>query len=395
MIFNIINNAINAGKGVFQLLPNWIPRKFNKPGKRLRLHPDDYLGFGIERGYIEERWLSSTTCVQLGATYADEGLSYINFEDGSASLRDAVDQLGSELIGEYLQKEYGRYPVFSKFYDYYHPSFHHVHHMKEAAERVGAQPKPEAYYFAPQMNLSQYGSRPISFFGFEPNVTKEQVMGCLENYAKTDNHIIELSRAYPLTMNTGWFTPAGVLHSTGSLCTYEPQWCSDVSSIWQNVDANMQRYDYSNLASYVPEGRENDLEYIFSIIDWDANTDPDYKKKYFRPQIVCSETEEHVEKWITYGTGNLFAAKELTVKPGEKYISKEKAAYGCIIIQGFGKFGVYDAETANMVRFGQPTADEYFVSEKAAREGITIANHSKCEPMVILKHFAMNCGMPF
>ena len=56
MASRIIDNAVNAGEGVLQLLPNWIPRTFNKPGKRLRLHPDDYLGFGIARGFIEERW---------------------------------------------------------------------------------------------------------------------------------------------------------------------------------------------------------------------------------------------------------------------------------------------------------------------------------------------------
>ena len=77
-----------------------------------------------------------------------------------------------------------------------------------------------------------------------------------------------------------------------------------------------------------------------------------------------------MEKWITYGTGNLFAAKELTVHPKETVTIKDPAAYGCIIIQGYGKFGVYDAETAGMIRFGQATADEYFVSESAAKNGV-------------------------
>ena len=31
-----------------------------------------------------------------------------------------------------------------------------------------------------------------------------------------------------------------------------------------------------------------------------------------------------------------------------------------------------------------------FVSEKAAKEGVVISNHSKVEPLVILKHFAPN-----
>ena len=43
-----------------------------------------------------------------------------------------------------------------------------------------------------------------------------------------------------------------------------------------------------------------------------------------------------------------------------------------------------------MLHFGQPSNDEYFVSEAAARNGVVIENHSKFQPMVILKHFGPN-----
>ncbi len=76
--------------------------------------------------------------------------------------------------------------------------------------------------------------------------------------------------------------------------------------------------------------------------------------------------------------------------PGETVVVKDGAAYGCILVQGHGKFGVYAAEAAIMLRFGQLSADEYFVSESAARQGVSVANHSRWEPMVILKHFGPN-----
>lgn len=69
---------------------------------------------------------------------------------------------------------------------------------------------------------------------------------------------------------------------------------------------------------------------------------------------------------------------------------KDGAAFGCILVQGHGKFGRFEAETVVMLRYGQLSADEYFVSEKAAGAGITISNYSQCEPMVILKHFGPN-----
>jgi len=65
-------------------------------------------------------------------------------------------------------------------------------------------------------------------------------------------------------------------------------------------------------------------------------------------------------------------------------------AYGCITVQGHGTFGPHDCEAAIMLRYGQMSADEFFVSEKAAQEGVVISNHSKVEPLVILKHFAPN-----
>jgi hypothetical protein len=43
-----------------------------------------------------------------------------------------------------------------------------------------------------------------------------------------------------------------------------------------------------------------------------------------------------------------------------------------------------------MLRYGQASADEYFVSEDAAKEGVKITNSSKYEPMVMLKHFGPN-----
>ena len=95
------------------------------------------------------------------------------------------------------------------------------------------------------------------------------------------------------------------------------------------------------------------------------------------------------EEWITYAN-DYIGAKELTIQPGQTVAVKDGAAYGCIIIQGHGKFGVYDAEASVMLRFGQASNDEFFVSEAAAKAGVTISNHSQFQPMVILKHFGPN-----
>jgi hypothetical protein len=176
--------------------------------------------------------------------------------------------------------------------------------------------------------------------------------------------------------------------------TYEPQWNSDVSSVYENVTAG-EVNPRGFMVGAVPEPEQDDIETILNLMDWDINVDPHYKKKYFRPPLPVSDAPAGCsEKWITYATP-YFGAKELTVAPGQTVKVVDPAAYGCILVQGHGTFGGLDAETAEMLRFGQMSADEFFVGEPAARAGVTIHNRSRWEPLVILKHFGPNHpGMP-
>jgi len=388
----LVNQAINQGDGILLLVPNWIPRTFNKPARRLRLHPDDYTALGIKRGSIVERWFTATFPAVTGP-YApeDEGMSYVYVDGEKILLKTVVDELGAELIGDGLMERYGKWPMFSKFYDYQFPSFHHLHHTQEAADCVGAMSKPEAYYFPIQMNLQADYPIAYTFFGFDPSVSKEEIIDRLKLFETRDNRITELARAFRLEIGTGWYVPPGTLHACGSLCTYEPQWNSDVFSVWENNPSG-EAQDYSYLASSVPEDKERDIEYLYSLMVQDVNFDPDFRRKYFRRPIMAEETEAYNQKWITYGNP-YFGAKELTVFPGQKVTVKDKAAYGTILLQGYGTLGTYRAESPQIIRFGQQTYDEFFVCESRAKEGVKIENLSN-EPMVFLKHFANNCGMP-
>jgi len=98
------------------------------------------------------------------------------------------------------------------------------------------------------------------------------------------------------------------------------------------------------------------------------------------------EEAGHRENWITYGT-KYYSAKELTVLPGRTVTIKDAAAYGLILTQGYGSFGKTPVATPSMIRFGDLTQDELFVTASAAHEGIVIENPSSTDPLVILKHF--------
>ncbi|MEJ6952192.1 hypothetical protein [Natronospora cellulosivora (SeqCode)] len=398
----LIEKALDRGKGIFRLAPAWVPRVFCRPGKRIKLHPDDYYVLGAERGGIDERWLASTTHAENGPlTAEDEGLSYIVLDEAGKEkilLRDAIELEKSEIIGESLWEKYGRWPMFSKFFDNAGPLPFHIHHRDQHARKVGAEGKPEMYFFPAQMN-NHGGEYPFTFFGFNPGTTKDEVLEALKNFPKGDNKITGLSRAYKLELDTGWDVPPGVMHAPGSLCTYEPQFSSDVYSMYQSVLLNGQVVNEELLWKNCPEDQLGNYEYLLELIDWDLNADQNFKENRFMKPIPAKEIEEMVEEgykeeWICYKSDTV-SAKRLTVFPGQTVVIKDSAPYGIICIQGHGKFGVWDLETPTLIRYGQLTNDEFFVTEKAAHEGVKITNKSRTEDIVILKHFADSPELDF
>ncbi|MBQ8356487.1 MAG: hypothetical protein IJX39_01605 [Clostridia bacterium] len=382
---------LNEGAGILRLAPTWVPRSFCIPGKRIKLHPDDYYILGSERGGIDERWFASTTHAENGPLAPDdEGLSYVVSKDGSERmlLRDLIEELKGEIIGEKLWEKYHRWPMFSKFFDNKGPLPHHIHHREEHAARVGASGKPEMYFFPAQCN-NHGGTFPFTFFGLNPDVRREDVKACLERFTKGDNKLLDLSQAYKITLDTGWDVPPGVLHAPASLCTYEPQFASDVYAMYQSVLYGGECVSEDLLWKNCPEEEKGNFDYLMDVIDWEANTDPDFKKNRFMAPVVIHADKTYTEEWICYRCETV-SAKRLTVLPGQTVTVRDEAAYGMILLQGRGKMGSWELETPTLIRYGELTNDEYFVTEKAAREGVKITNTSAIEPMVMLKHFSEN-----
>ncbi len=387
---SLLTEALQAGEGVVRLAPCWVPRSFLMPGGRLKLDPRDLYALGAHRGGIDERWFSSTTNADNGpGTPADEGLSYIDFQGKRVLLKTAIEILGDQFLGADVMAAQGGWNVLCKFFDNLGPIPHHMHQMEEHARRVGRKGKPEAYYFPPQYNFKE-NNFPYTFMGLEPGTTKDEVRACLERWNQGDNGILYLAKAYKLQPGTGWQIDAGVLHAPGSLVTYEPQVNSDVFGMFQSmVEGRAVPWDL--LVKDVPPELHHDLDYIVSMLDWDANVDPEFAKhRLFRPKAVRAEAEMaecgYSEKWVTYSTSH-YSAKELTVFPGRSAVIHDAAAYGVIVVQGWGSLGKLEAETPSLIRYGQMTKDEFFVSAAAAQRGLKIVNRSDKENLVMLKHF--------
>jgi hypothetical protein len=172
--------------------------------------------------------------------------------------------------------------------------------------------------------------------------------------------------------------------------TYEPQVNSDVFGMFQSmVEGRAVPWDL--LVKDVPPEHHHDLDFIIGMLDWEANVDPEFlSHRLFHPKPVKAEAEMaecgYSEKWVTYST-DYYSAKELTVFPGRSVVVKDAAAYGLIVVQGWGSIGKMEVETPSLIRFGQMTKDELFVTAAAATNGVVVRNRSDKENLVMLKHF--------
>jgi hypothetical protein len=386
----LVRRALEAGEGLLRLAPTWVPRSFLMPGRRIKLAPQDVYALGAHRGGIDERWFGSTTHAANEGASEDEGLSYVVYEGKRAfTLRDAVALEGAKLVGAPIWDRYQRWPVYSKFFDNLGPIPHHMHQNDAQAAKVGQQGKPESYYFPPQLNAVG-NNFPYTFFGLEPGTTKDDIRRCLARWNEGDNLILNYSKAYRLQPGTGWLVPPCVLHAPGSLVTYEPQWGSDVFAMYQSL-VEGRPVPWSLLVKDMPKDKYQDLDYLVEQLDWEGNVNPNFKDSHYLEPIPVADTatEGYVDRWIVYGKVNgeqLFSAKELTVDPGVKVTIEDNGAYGLITVQGSGRMGKLALQTPAMIRFGELTEDEVFVTHEAARQGVVFENTGR-EPLVTLRYF--------
>jgi hypothetical protein len=232
---------------------------------------------------------------------------------------------------------------------------------------------------------------PYTFMGLEPGTTKKQVRRCLENWNRGDNGILDLSRAYRLKPGTGWLIPPAILHAPGSLCTYEPQWGSDVFGMYQSL-VEGREVPWALLVKDMPKDKHQDLDFIVEQLAWDENVDPHFKKNHYLEPIPVADSasEGYLDRWIVYGKvagQQYFSAKELTVEPKAKCTIKDRGAYGLITVQGKGRMNNLALDCPKLIRFHDLTEDEVFCTEAAAKAGVTFENTSDVEPLVVLRYF--------
>src|SRR5207302_7094177 len=129
--------------------------------------------------------------------------------------------------------------------------------------------------------------------------------------------------------------------------------------------------------------------FMVDLVDWERNTDASFKSKHYIEAMTAAGGDgyEYTDRWVVYGTvggEQKFSAREHTVHPGGRAVIKDNGASGLIVTQGHGKLGRLKIDCPALIRFGQMTQDEVFITAKAAAEGVVIENHSMTDPLVTL-----------
>jgi hypothetical protein len=154
------------------------------------------------------------------------------------------------------------------------------------------------------------------------------------------------------------------------------------------------------LVKDMPKEKHKDLDFIIGQLDWEKNVDTHFKESNYLEPITDRERsgDGYTDRWIVYGTVDgeqLFSAKELTIEPGAKCTLKDPGASGWITVQGRGRMGKLNLQTPAMIRFGEETEDEVFITYAAATRGVEVENTGS-EPLVGLRYFGpgVHKGLP-
>jgi len=182
-----------------------------------------------------------------------------------------------------------------------------------------------------------------------------------------------------------------VLHALGSLCTYEPQWGSDVFGMYQSL-VEGREVPWALLVKDMPPEKHHDLDYLVEQLDWEQNTDPNFKANHYLEPIPVADTSSqgYRDQWICYGRidgWQCVTAKELTIDPAAKCVVKDNGAFGLLTVQGEGRINKQRLNCPKLIRFHDLTEDEVFVTEDAAKAGVVYENTSATEPLVVLRYF--------
>jgi hypothetical protein len=374
-----IEAALADANGVVRLAPAFVARDWLPPGRRLGLPEGDYdVG---ERGFICERWLGSTTLADNAVGPPDEGLSHLALETARITLRDAVAACPEAIMGHEYAATHDGLGRLAKIFDFGARIPFHMHPPRRHSVLVGRNPKEEAYYFPPGVDM---GPHPETFFGLHRSITERRDHDALLPYLVDwdSDLILRHSLAHQQVAEEGFHLPSGYLHAPGTALTIELQEDSDAMAILQALNAG-RIVTKELLFKDVPSDRRRTRgeRAVLDWIDWEGNGDPYFHEhRHLVPRPVDGAAQPGGdEHWLFYNSRR-FSGKRLTVRPGQRYDTVERGVHTLLVWQGRGRYGGVE------VRGGDPAQDELLIAHDAATRPLEVRNEGP-DDLVVIKFF--------
>ena len=373
---------------MLRLKPTWVARDFLPPGRRLGL-PEDGYEVGA-RGAICERWLGSTTRADNRVGPADEGLSYLDTDDGrTLSLREAVSAAPDLIMGEdYAAQHPAGLGRLAKIFDYAARLPFHIHPPRSFANLVGASAKDEAYHFLPGVDLGQH---PETFLGVHASIAEGARSDALLPYLIDwdSDLILATSTAYLQVPGEGFMVPSGLLHAPGTALTLELQEDSDVLAMFQALNAGRIISKDLLFKDVRPADRaEHGERFPLGFVDWSANGDPYlYANRHLAPQALSKPHDTWGSEDLIFYRSDKFSGKRLVVRPGQTHHHREAGVYSLLVWSGTGQWA------GHRVVGGDPGRDELLVSHQTALSPARVTNDG-CEELVVYLFFGPDLGSP-
>ena len=382
---NIVYELLEENNGFLRLKPTWVARKGFRSGRSLGLNEDEY-NVG-ERGEITERWIGSTTKALNEVGPEDEGLSYIQIDNNTITLKEVIEHAGDLILGRKYSEKYTKLNILTKILSYNDRVYFHYHQKNKDAILVGSKSKEEAYYYPNNVPL---GNQPESFFGFHPYITEQKKYDIILPYLIEWNSdlILNYSKGYRQTRDDGFHIPAGIPHGAGTALTIELQEDSDNAVVLQ-AEYNNKIISKDMLFQFIrDEDRKKFGErIILEQIDWEKSGDPYFYENRHTPPILIKDSIQSggKEYWNFYNSKK-FSGKRLIIYPGGSYISKDNGVYAVLVWQGKGTLD------GNYIEANNFNYDELIVSHDKAVSPLKIKNSGNID-LEIFKFFGPDINL--
>lgn len=169
-----------------------------------------------EDGSMPEEWIMSTITARGNNRPADEGLSIIETNEGTFSLKDLIDSNKELYLGKVHAEKYGTTGVLIKMLDSMERLTVQVHPDKEYAKTVFNSDfgKTESWYVLDNREIN--GEKSVIYMGFREHVTKEEWKQHFEN--QNIEGMLHCLHKIEVKPGDAFMIYGGVPHAIGSGC---------------------------------------------------------------------------------------------------------------------------------------------------------------------------------